>query len=145
MYVGSEVSTMKIRFVLYGMILYDPVPLFRSVGPVHTCRSAESGFGPPVKKKKRKTFTQVPSTRQIIPSYISYHRERKTHMQHSSAPLIGTGTPSHSSALHTCEIGPRMFCPYRYDRLEWLAVMLLRGGSLATHLGMLLFLVVGLK
>jgi len=64
------------------------------------------------------------------------------------APLIGTGTPSLSSALHTREIGPRMFCPYRYDRLEWLAVML-SGGSqdfmFATHFGMLSFLVVRLK
>ena len=44
---GSEVSTMKIRFVLWGMTLYDPVTLFRSV---HTFKGRRERVRPPGEK-----------------------------------------------------------------------------------------------
>jgi hypothetical protein len=78
------------------MMLCDPVPLQYLEALVRNLRAAESGFGLPgelfpppppaegeVRKQKQRgrqtqdgRWPQVPSTRQIIPSYIWHYRER---------------------------------------------------------------------
>lgn len=118
---------------------------------VHTCKGRQERVRPPgektifatprqgekkgnkaegaIRKMAARRKCCQPDKSYLVTSHTTEKERNICNIVGPRASLIGTGTPSFSSTSHACEIGPRLFCPYRYDRLEWLAVMLLSGSS----------------